>query len=190
MQKALLRKQFLAKRRQCSLEEGQQASTKICRHFFEHFAPQEPLIIHVFLPILKNCEINTWLIIQKIWQEYPDVKIAVPVTNFQTEELEHFLLTPETEVQESSWGIPEPVNGIPVPEEAIDVVLMPLIAFDLKGHRVGYGKGYYDRFLQKCRPDVVKIGLSLFPAVDLISDIHEGDVPLDYCITPDEQYQF
>ena len=190
MHKAVLRKQYLAKRRQCSLDEVKHGSENICERFFEHFASSGPLTIHVFLPILKNCEINTWLIIQKIWQEYPEVKVAVPVTNFQTEELEHYLLTPETKIEESSWGIPEPVNAIPVAETEIDMVLMPLIAFDLQGHRVGYGKGYYDRFLQKCRPNVIKVGLSLFPPVDLISDVHEGDMPLNYCLTPEEQYRF
>ena len=190
MQKNILRKQYLAKRRQCSLEVVKDGSEKICDRFFGNFKPEATQTIHVFLPILKNCEINTWLIIKKLWQDFPEVQVAVPVTNFETEELEHYLLTPQTGIQESSWGIPEPVNATPIAETDIDVVLLPLIAFDLQGHRVGYGKGYYDRFLNRCRPDVVKIGLSLFPPVDLISDVHEGDIPLNHCITPEEQYRF
>ncbi len=190
MHKAVLRKQFLAKRKACTLEEGALASEKICRLFFEHFSPGKPQTLHVFLPILKHCEINTWLIIHKLWADFPEVRIVVPVTNFQTEELEHYLLTSQTEIKESNWGIPEPVDRVPVPEPEIDMVLMPLIAFDLKGNRVGYGKGYYDRFLQQCRPEVLKVGLSLLDPVDLITDVHEADVPLDHCLTPDKRYQF
>ena len=68
----------------------------------------------------------------------------------------------------------------------IDLVLIPLLCFDKKGYRVGYGKGYYDRFLAECRPDVMKIGLSIFEPVDEISDVDEFDVKMDYCITPNK----
>ena len=190
MKKAVLRKQYLEKRKACSLEQGEIFSQQICRHFFEHFKPGPPLTMHVFLPILKHCEVNTWLIIKKLWAEYPEVRIVVPITNFKTDALEHYQLGPETEIKESSWGIPEPVNALQVPEPEIDMVLLPLLAFDLKGNRVGYGKGYYDKFLQRCRPDVLKIGLSLLPPVDLITDVHAGDMPLDYCITPQQGYHF
>jgi 5-formyltetrahydrofolate cyclo-ligase len=55
---------------------------------------------------------------------------------------------------------------------------------------VGYGKGYYDRYLKRCAQDVVKIGFSYFDAIDAIEDINEFDVPLNYCITPMRVYEF
>ena len=103
----------------------------------------------------------------------------------------NYLITDSTSFKKNSWGIPEPVDGILVPEGKIDVVFVPLLAFDVLGNRVGYGKGYYDTFLNKCRQETIKIGLSFFQAEDdLISDVHENDVGLDYCITPEKVYTF
>ena len=68
------------------------------------------------------------------------------------------------------------------------MVLVPLLAFDTKGYRVGYGKGFYDRFLSKI--DVKKVGISLFEAVECIADVHEDDIRLDLCITPKQIYSF
>ena len=69
-------------------------------------------------------------------------------------------------------------------------MIVPLLCFDARGHRVGYGKGYYDRFLQKCRPDCIKAGLSFFPPVKKIDDIHVADVQLDLVVTPNETFYF
>ena len=84
-----------------------------------------------------------------------------------------------------------PVDGISVPVEKIDVVFIPLLAFDQKGHRVGYGKGFYDTFLARCRPRTLKVGLSLFePELGNIEDVHEKDIALDYGVTPNKVYTF
>jgi len=69
-------------------------------------------------------------------------------------------------------------------------VLVPLLSFDKKGFRVGYGKGFYDRFLMQCKSDCIKIGLSYFDPIDVIDDADEFDVPLDFCITPQKVYVF
>ena len=90
----------------------------------------------------------------------------------------------------NAFGIAEPQDTYPVDPLAIDLVLVPMLAFDRQGNRVGYGKGYYDRFLPRCRPDCLKVGLSFFGPVDLISDVHPGDVRLDLCITPEHIYQW
>ncbi|MDQ3180555.1 MAG: 5-formyltetrahydrofolate cyclo-ligase, partial [Acidobacteriota bacterium] len=70
--------------------------------------------------------------------------------------------------------------------EKIDIVLVPLLCFDRKGFRVGYGKGFYDRFLKNCRTDCLKIGLSYFAPIKEISDVQDFDVRLDFSITPEE----
>ncbi|MFC5271285.1 5-formyltetrahydrofolate cyclo-ligase [Adhaeribacter terreus] len=190
MDKKALRKLMLAERRQFSLNEAEKLSQRVCDLFFEGFAPTKPQVIHVFLPILKNREINTWPIIHRIWREFPACRIAVPVTNFQTQELEHYEILPETEIAENHWGIPEPVNALRVFEAEIDTVLMPLLAFDANGNRIGYGKGFYDQFLQHCRASVLKIGLSLLPPVPHQIPADDWDVPLDHCLTPKGRYDF
>ena len=70
------------------------------------------------------------------------------------------------------------------------MVFVPLLAFDKKGHRVGYGKGFYDKFLSECKPDAIKIGLSFFEPEELITDVFESDVKLDYCVTPNSIHAF
>ena len=90
----------------------------------------------------------------------------------------------------SDWGIPEPMGGTVVKPTDLDIVLIPLLAFDKNGHRVGYGKGFYDRYLVKCRPDCLKIGISLFDPVDLIEEVESHDIPLDIAICPAKLYDF
>ena len=90
----------------------------------------------------------------------------------------------------SAWGIPEPVDGTIVKPSDFDIVLIPLLAFDKNGHRVGYGKGFYDRYLVKCRPDCLKIGISLFDPVDHIEEVESHDIPLDIAICPAKLYDF
>jgi 5-formyltetrahydrofolate cyclo-ligase len=190
MEKKELRKLMLAERKKLSLEEVDHRSEQLTKLFFFGFSLKPLHTVHVFLPILKNREINTWPIIQKIWRDYPDCKVAVSVTNFETNELEHFFITPETAIAENHWGIPEPLHAQPASESEMDFVLVPLLTFDLQGHRLGYGKGYYDRFLAKCSPETIKVGLSLLPPVAEITGIHEGDVAMDYCLTPEKCYPF
>lgn len=149
-------------------------------------------VIHAFLPIVRQHETDTWPIIHRIWQDFPSVQVAAPITNTKTNLLTHHLLTPETPLIENQWGIsePQPGSSTEIAPEQIDIVLTPLLAFDRQGHRVGYGKGYYDRFLAECRPDCLKIGLSLFEPVEQIAAIELTDVQLNACITPEQVYFF
>jgi 5-formyltetrahydrofolate cyclo-ligase len=116
-------------------------------------------------------------------------KVVIPrVTASGT--LDHFYYEGREQLTEGAFGILEPVDGIPARAEDIDLVFVPLVAYDTKGNRVGYGKGFYDRFLKGCRPDCLKAGLSFFPPADVFDDVEEHDVPLDICFTPDKTYTF
>ncbi|GAB3708979.1 5-formyltetrahydrofolate cyclo-ligase [Spirosoma flavus] len=189
MNKAELRKLFLAKRKALSTDAVQQRSKQIAQLFFDfldksYFA-NPSILIHTFLPIERQKELNTWIIIGEIWSSYPQVRLSVSITDTSTNGLTHYPLNANTRLQENRWGIPEPVQPAEtsIPANQFDVVLVPLLCFDKRGHRVGYGKGYYDRFLADCRADCVKIGLSLFEPVDQIDDILETDVALDVVIS-------
>ncbi len=148
----------------------------------------EKTYYHIFLPILKHKEINTEFILHIL--QGKDKNVLVSKSNFENQTLEHFLLTDATVLQVNSWGIPEPVDGIPIPEHKIDVVFVPLLAFDQFGNRVGYGKGFYDKFLAKCNTETIKIGLSFFSAEEEIESILSTDICLDYCVTPLKTYRF
>ncbi|HKH63539.1 MAG TPA: 5-formyltetrahydrofolate cyclo-ligase, partial [Flavitalea sp.] len=90
----------------------------------------------------------------------------------------------------NKFNILEPLDGELIVPEVLDVIFVPLIAFNRNGFRVGYGRGFYDRYLPGCRSDVIKVGFSFFDAVDRIDDINEFDVPLNLCITPTCIYEF
>jgi len=142
---------------------------------------------HLFLSIAEKNEIDTGFILSVL--QGKDKNILLPKVLDETN-LVHYLLTDNTVLRKNKWNIPEPVNGLEVPPVKIDVVFIPLLAFDKRGYRVGYGKGFYDKFLKECRDDVIKIGLSLFKPVDKISDIQKHDIPMDYCVTPEKAYVF
>lgn len=142
---------------------------------------------HIFLPISSKNEVDTSFILSILHGK--DKNIILPkITDEHT--LEHILLTDNTKLAVNSWGVPEPVEGIEIMASKIDVVFMPLLAFDTNGNRVGYGKGFYDSFLSQCKKDVIKVGLSTFKAEDEIIDVSEHDIPLDFCVTQENIYSF
>jgi 5-formyltetrahydrofolate cyclo-ligase len=143
---------------------------------------------HVFLPIEKQKEVNTEFLLHLLSGK--DKEIVISKSNFTTRKMTHFLLTDNTKIKTNDYHIPEPVDGIEVPSSKIQVVFVPLLAFDTVGNRVGYGKGFYDQFLSECQPETIKIGLSFFEAENSIIDIFEKDVRLDFCITPKKCYRF
>ncbi len=148
-------------------------------------------IIHIFLPIRKTNEIDTFSILTYFKLYHPALRIAVPRSNFKTFEIVNILYDHEyTILGRNRYDIPEPIHGSVVSPGEIDAVFIPLLACDKKGNRAGYGKGFYDRFLLRCRPDVKKIGLSFFDPVDEINDVNEFDIPLDICITPGKTWRF
>ena len=146
------------------------------------------LFYHIFLSIEEKKEVNTDFILNILSGK--DKHILISKSDFETGNMMHFLLTDNIIIKKNSYNIPEPVDGIEISNDKIDVVFMPLLAFDKTGNRVGYGKGFYDRFLVNCKPETIKIGLSFFEAENEITDIFENDIKLDYCVTPDKVYQF
>lgn len=189
MTKATLRTHFLEQRKALSAHEVAERSAAIANRFFmERFTSGT---LHTFLPIARQNEVDTWLMIRQLWRNFPAVRVAVSITDVLINQLTHYPLTPDTTLTENRWGIPEPMPDTdPVPATDFDIVLVPLLAFDRQGHRVGYGKGYYDRFLANCRPDCRKIGLSLFGPVNRIKDVELTDIQLDACLTPERTYFF
>ncbi len=144
--------------------------------------------LHLYLAIEKFKEYNTWSFIKWIWTHYPEIKLVTSISNFQTNELRHYQLEPDTVLLLNSWGIPEPSGAQEVATMEIDAVLTPLLLVDMKGNRVGYGKGFYDRFLASCKPDVIKLGVAYFEPVEVIEDVNEWDVPIDLLFTPGQTF--
>ncbi|GAB3302779.1 5-formyltetrahydrofolate cyclo-ligase [Hymenobacter tenuis] len=190
MLKADLRRQALAHRRALPDEELARRSTALWQQLRQEFDLASWQWLHVFLPIPQHKEPNTWALIQQVWAEVPGLQLAVPVVQPDGQTLRHYHLTAATHLVTNRWGIPEPVDATEVVPAQLDAVLIPLLAFDESGHRVGYGKGFYDHFLGQCRPETVRIGVSLESPVPRITDAWAGDVRLHACLTPEQVWRF
>ena len=190
MTKAELRKNYLARQRNLSPVERIGKSEQISNQFFRAFDLSGINFLHCFIAIEKFNEIDTNFIFQKIWREFPRIETLVPRVNFHAGNIENLKFAPEAELVKNAWEIFEPTHDETIETEKIDLVLIPLLCFDRKGFRIGYGKGFYDRFLKNCRADCLKIGLGYFAVVEEISDAQEFDVKLDFCVTPEKVWQF
>ena len=187
MTKKELRKKYKELRSNLSLENIDEKSLLIANQLLT-MDIWDKSFYHIFLTIVEHKEINTDYILNILAGK--DKHTVVSKSNFETINLTNYLLTDSTVIKPNHWKIPEPIDGIEIESSKIDVVFVPLLCFDKKGHRIGYGKGFYDNFLEDCNPDTIKIGLSLFEVEDNIEDVYEGDVPLNYCVTPQKIYRF
>ncbi len=188
MTKAELRKSFIQKRLALSDADCLTSSRQICEQFISHFDLSFSKIIHLYLPIEKNKEPDTWLILDRVRREFPNISISIP--KVKDNQLQNFFFEGIHQLDKNSWGIPEPKQGIETPTEKIDLVIVPLLAYDLKGNRVGYGKGFYDKFLSQCTPACKKVGLSFFEPVSEIEEVDQYDIALTHCVTPHKVYSF
>ncbi len=186
MQKDQLRLTCLQKRNALSQSQVETESLKIANRCLG-LPIWDGFFYHLFLSIPEKKEVDTSFLLTIL--QGKDKNVVLPRVKGKGH-LEHTLLTDSTELKMSSLGIPEPVTGLSVSPETLDVIFVPLLCFDIVGNRLGYGGGYYDRFLSRCRPDAQKIGLSFFGPLTRISDIEETDIPLDGCVTPERYYAF
>ena len=145
------------------------------------------VIFHLFLSIPQKKEVDTEPLLTLL--QGKDKSIVCPKISGPNQ-LQHFLLTDQTKIKIHPWGIPEPTGGIAIEPDQIDVVFVPLLGCDHQGNRVGYGGGYYDRFLNQCRKDVLRIGLSFFNPLPEISPVEPSDIPLHYAVTPQKVWAF
>ena len=187
MNKKDLRQEYKAKRNALSDEDIAEKSLLIANKLLA-LPIWDKTYFHVFLSIESLREIDTECILHLLSGK--DKEVVISRSDFETRRMTHVLLTDNTRIKKNDYNIPEPLNGLEVPVTTIDVVFVPLLAFDIYGNRVGYGKGFYDQFLAECKPETIKIGLSFFDAVDAIHDIFESDVKLDYCVTSEKIYTF
>ena len=159
---------------------------------FQKMSVDIPTMIMTYSPIHKLNEFDPQTIKDYCFFRNPQHRLLYPqmVEVDGRNEMFSMLVDDETEFHRNQFGIDEPVNGIDVSPWDLDMVIVPLLGFDKKGNRVGYGQGYYDRFLGQCRKDCVKVGFSYFEPVEYIEDVNQFDIRLNYCITHEKFYTF
>ncbi len=187
MHKKELRSKYKSLRASLSKNEIEEQSLAIANKLLA-LPIWENTYFHIFLPIIEQKEVDTEVILHMLAGK--DKEIIVSKSDFESRKMTHFLLTDATKIKKNDYNIPEPIDGIEIPTSKIEVIFVPLLAFDKKGNRVGYGKGFYDRFLSECNPETIKIGLSFFDAEELISDVNDDDIRLNYCVTPNAIFTF
>ncbi len=182
MTKSELRVLYKKKRLTLSDEAVQTLSQQI----FETFKNQFDITgksVSIFLPIEHFKEVNTWYFLESYEADY-----YLPVV--RGDHLVHIKYDTKEQLKPSEWGILEPQYGSPVEPSLFDAVMIPLLAYDLDGNRIGYGKGFYDSFLQYCKPDCQFIGLSYYEPEQQRFDTIPSDIKLHYCVTPQKVHNF
>lgn len=187
MDKKELRKKYRQLREGLPLNQVNEKSLAIANNLLQ-LDIWDKSFYHIFLSIRDFREVNTDYILNILAGK--DKHIVISKSDFSNQSMSHFLLSDDTKLNTNNYGIPEPENGIPIDVKMLDVVFVPLLAFDKAGNRIGYGKGFYDRFLSNCRSDTIKIGLSFFSADSNGFDVSKTDIPLDFCVTPETVYSF
>lgn len=186
MKKSELRKIYLEKRKNLSQDEISLLSKRIFQNFINYFKPVSDQKIHIFIPIEKFKEINTQIFIDYFLSR--NIKVFVPkIVDTKLISVEIFS---DTQFETNNWGISEPVSNEDSEVLDFDFVITPLLYCDFKGNRVGYGKGFYDQFFENISKDSKKIGVNYFNPDDMIDDVWENDIPLDYLVTPTEVLSF
>ena len=185
MMKSELRKLHLERRRSLSIAEQSALSSQIADRFFDSVDPSAVKNLHIFIRIRKFNEVDTSMIYYRIWRDFPHVRTFAPKSDLATGVIRDVSFDSETEFIENRWGIREPRAGESIAPSELDLAVVPMLAFDRAGHRVGYGKGYYDRHLAACRPNCLKVGVSYFGPIAGTIEASPHDVPLDMCVTAD-----
>ena len=186
MTKTELRALYLDKRKKLSKDEVGLFSQKIFSHFNESFPLSEGQKVHVFLSISKFNEVDTRDFVKECWSRGVDVYVPKMIG----ENIIAVKYSENTPMVQNSWGILEPASNQDSEIKNFDYVIMPLLYADKKGNRVGYGKGFYDRFLSQLNPNVKKVGVGFFSPAETIDDVSMYDIPLNYLVTPEEVVSF
>lgn len=175
MDKAALRREIREKKRAMSPEQMKSRSARLGELFVQTEAYRKAKTIYGYMPY--NQEVRTIPIMEQALRD--GKKIAVPKVYGDT--MRFIYLDDLTQVEKSDMGIPEPVADEPVAEDKTALVLMPGLAFDEAGHRIGYGGGFYDKFLT-AEPNHPTVALCYdFQMFDHL-DTEEFDISVDMVI--------
>jgi 5-formyltetrahydrofolate cyclo-ligase len=181
MTKQELRKVYLGKRDKLSESEYERLCRMIIENLFNKANLGTATTVHTYLAVVEKREPDTWPILDRLKRESPHIRIVVPKMN--GENLEHYYYEGLHQLDQNSYGIFEPTHGTETELDRIDTVIVPLLVADKAGHRLGYGRGFYDRFLRQLPATTRKIGLCLFNLEESVPT-DEWDVKLDMMVTP------
>lgn len=185
MNKRELRQAYLQKRLALSQETRDRYSTQMITSYLETIAGRSIRYVHIYLPIIERGEFDTFRLMDSVSGIYPNVTFVIPKSNFKDHSLRHYLVNERLKLSKTRYGLTEPVSGEEADLKLIDEVIVPLLCVDRKGYRLGYGAGFYDRFLAGIDIKIRKIGFSFFKPLDYLP-VEPHDLPLDHVIFPED----
>ena len=181
-----LRQEAKTQRKLLSADELEYYSIQVTKQVSTCFSFRDKRI-SCFLSMESQREVHTEYILMHLARHN---QLFVPVTNFIEGSMVQVPYSLGDTLEFNAYQIPEPCIQLnPIIPTDLDIVFIPLLQADVHGNRLGYGKGFYDRYLALCRPDVIKIGLNFFEPIPAIPT-EKTDIPLDYLITPNRVYEF
>lgn len=172
MDKTALRRQIREKKRAMTEREIWTASEKLTELFLSSEQYQQAKSIYGYLPY--NQEVRTIPILEQALAD--GKRVAVP--KVYGNEMRFIYLSDLSAVEKGYSGIPEPVADEPVADDPAALVLMPGLAFDKAGHRIGYGGGFYDKFLSQ-EPTHPTVALCYDFQMLPVIETEEFDIPVD-----------
>jgi 5-formyltetrahydrofolate cyclo-ligase len=187
--KATLRNTYKQRRRELSEKDRLKLDDLILIQF-QKLILRDVHCILSYWPIKSHYEINTFPISDYLSFKIPGLRVCFPKTDFAQTKLQALEVDKQTVFEMNHAGIGEPVDGEVIYPDELDMVFVPMLAYDKKGFRVGYGKGFYDRYLHQCKSNVIKVGFSYFEPEECIPEVNEFDIPLTLAITPHCIYEF
>jgi len=193
MKKSEIREIALAERKSWTQQDFELKNVQLLNQIIEFVKPlPRNLMLMSFQSMEHQREVLTSPIHSLLINEPYYHQLIFSKVEKNTSQLIPYLTDKKSTFIVSDWGILEPTEetSVRLNPKDIDVVFIPLLAVDTQGHRVGYGKGFYDRFLAQVKPDVIKIGLSLEEPIEPIEDLNPYDIALDFAITPEATYRF
>ncbi len=185
-EKTQQREELIKKRSKLGVDEVSRLSQAICARLYEYYEWAGLDKVHMYLPIVRNKEVDTWPIIETLWTEHPNAQISTSVYG-ESRSLRHVIINSETEFEEDSLGIPIPTSNFTQKDVRYDLIIVPVLGFDKNLNRLGYGRGVYDSFLTK-QPATTKVGLAyeMSRLERIANETH--DVTLDAIITEAKLY--
>jgi 5-formyltetrahydrofolate cyclo-ligase len=189
MTKNVLRTQYRQMRASLSLESKHKMLASMQEYFREIPLVRHALVLS-YKAMASKHEVDTAVFEEVLSTEYDAASFCYPAVKFGTDKMDAYLDDMDIIWEDAGFGLRQPASGNKVSPEKIDIVLVPLLAFDTRGQRLGYGKGFYDGYLARCRAGVISIGLSWFEPEQTLPEIGAHDVPLKYCVTPQRLYVF
>lgn len=186
MKKTILRSLYISKRNALSEKDYNKKNKDIANLFLNHFILSREAKIHIYLSKNEDREVDTWTIIHELQKK----KINISVPKIKNNDIKNCILASNAILKKNKWGIEEPVRCKILDPKEIEIIIIPALICDSRGYRIGYGGGYYDRFLKECNSNTKKIVLNFFEPIYKVDDICQYDIPVNYCVTPDKIINF